>query len=255
LCDDAYENIEIALQLIDNFVGEGGAERQAVFQNLLIDLNNRNAELFQFKEQFKEAVVYFERVVGLVPVQEYDLENMRILSSALYNIGYCNQQLKLNDEASKAFGKAVDIIRTCVVVELQRNGSTSVSHETPNEELVKPSIFDSETVKDLKSLMVELLGQVQDSTEQKHIEAELEKLKKAEGEDVKVDPNFGKVQANADQFKDVSTMVIVRKKRTHDEITKTTETVEPPSSKRKHLTEEETNKCDANSDKENKVNT
>ena len=54
LCDDAYENIEIALQLVDNFLSQGDEalreERQAVVQNLLIDLNNRNAELFQFKE-------------------------------------------------------------------------------------------------------------------------------------------------------------------------------------------------------------
>jgi hypothetical protein len=40
------------------------------------------------------------------------------MSSALYNIGYCNQQLKLNEEANKAFAKAVEVIRTCIIMEL-----------------------------------------------------------------------------------------------------------------------------------------
>lgn len=93
MCDDAYENIEIGIQLIENFISSNPAlsvERRRVVLNLLIDCNNRNAELFQFKEQFQEAIGYFEEVIKLVPVEAFDLENMRILSSALYNIGYCN---------------------------------------------------------------------------------------------------------------------------------------------------------------------
>ena len=155
-------------------------------------------------------------MVALVPAASYNLENMRVLASALFNIGYCNQQLKQSDEAGAAFRKAVGVIRACVVTELRRNGSASASESTPDEELVRPSVFDSEVVRDLKALMAELLGQAQDACEQKQIDAQLEQLKKEEGQ--QADPNFGKAQANADQFADVS--ALVKKKRTHEDMAK-----------------------------------
>ena len=51
MCDDAYENIEIAIQLIENFMTSTTdeslkEERKRVVLNLLIDCNNRDAELF-----------------------------------------------------------------------------------------------------------------------------------------------------------------------------------------------------------------
>lgn len=43
-------------------------------------------------------------------------------------------------------------------------------------------------------------------------------MKKDEGEQVKVDENFGKPQANADQFKDVTVNIKIGKKRTFNEM-------------------------------------
>jgi hypothetical protein len=46
---------------------------------------------------------------------------------------------------------------------------------------------------------------------------EIEELKKKQGEDVKVDANFGKVQENAAEFKDMSSMIKIGKKRAQPE--------------------------------------
>jgi formylmethanofuran dehydrogenase subunit D len=53
-------------------------------------------------------------------------------------------------------------------------------------------------LKDLKSLLGDLVCKVEETHESKQIEEQLEKIRKEEGEQVKVDANFGKVQANAD---------------------------------------------------------
>ena len=53
---------------------------------------------------------------------------------------------------------------------------------------------------------------LEDTREQDKISGELEALKKKEGEEVQVDANFGKPQANADQFREVT--VKIGKKRT-----------------------------------------
>lgn len=71
--------------------------------NLLIDVYNREAELFSFREQYKEAILNFDKVVDLCSAGEIDSENLRLMTSALYNIGYCNQQIKQNEEAKKAY--------------------------------------------------------------------------------------------------------------------------------------------------------
>lgn len=132
--------------------------------------------------------------------------------------------IKQNEEASKAFLKAIEVIRTCIVFELQRNGNTTVTLDTSYETLVQPSIFDNQALKDLKDVMGDLLSKIQETSESKQIEEQLKRLKKEEGEQVKVDANFGKVQANADQFQDVT--LVIKKKRTHEEMIKSSTSTE-----------------------------
>jgi len=59
---------------------------------LLIDVHNREAELFSFKEQYQESIQYFEKVVELCSQDDSsNVDNLRLMASALYNIGFCNQ--------------------------------------------------------------------------------------------------------------------------------------------------------------------
>jgi hypothetical protein len=40
---------------------------------------------------------------------------MRMLVSALYNIGYCNQQINANEEAKAAYVRAVEVMRAFII--------------------------------------------------------------------------------------------------------------------------------------------
>ena len=67
----------------------------------------------------------------------------------------------------------------------------------------------------MKNILQEIILKVQDAAEQEIITAEYEKAKKAdEGEQVKVDETFGKPMANAEQFKDMTSIIKIGKKRT-----------------------------------------
>ncbi len=128
-------------------------------------------------------------------------------------------QLKQPESAKEAFKKAVEVIRTCVLMELKKNGSQQPDNKVTNEELVQPSVFDNDNLKELKALLQTLLENVLETNESKQMEEQIQKMKERdEGENVKVDENFGKVQPNADQFKDVTLSVKVGKKRTHNEM-------------------------------------
>lgn len=65
---------------------------------------------------------------------------------------------------------------------------------------------------------------VQETKDQELIEEKLQQIKKDEGEQVKVDENFGKPQANAEQFRDVTACIKIGKKRTHNEISNSVQT-------------------------------
>ena len=62
-----------------------------------------------------------------------------------------------------------------------------------------------------------MVFKLQETREQERINAELQEIKKKEGEEVEVDANFGKPQENAAQFKDMSSMIKIGKKRTQPE--------------------------------------
>jgi len=62
-----------------------------------------------------------------------------------------------------------------------------------------------------------MVDKLQETRDQERINAELQEIKKKEGEEVEVDANFGKPQENAAQFKDMSSMIKIVKKRTQPE--------------------------------------
>jgi hypothetical protein len=62
-----------------------------------------------------------------------------------------------------------------------------------------------------------MVDKLQETRDQERINAELQEIKKKEGEEVEVDANFGKPQENAAQFKDMSSMIKIGKKRTQPE--------------------------------------
>eukprot|EP00347_Sterkiella_histriomuscorum_P008586 403344526 len=230
LCDDAYENIEIGIQIIEDFLNSPNCieamrdQRKEVIMDLLIDSFNRQAELFQFKEQFEQAVVCFEKVVELCQSQKnLDYNNMRLLSASLYNIGYCHQLTQKNDEAKAAYEKAQGVMKTHIISEVKsQGGGQNLDYENSTvQQLSQPSIFDTDRIKELKSLLIEISAKLQETAEDKQIKEKIDEIKKSEGEDVKVDEKFGKPQENAEKFQDMTAKIRIGKKRTHEDMTST----------------------------------
>jgi tetratricopeptide (TPR) repeat protein len=127
----------------------------------LIDCYNRNGELFQYKEQFQEAITSFNKVVDLC-AEDMHSENRRIMSSALYSIGYCHQQLNQNEEAKQSFLKAVEVMRTSLIIEINKTGK-QMDNSVTNEVLIQPSIFDTDYIKDMKEVLADILFRVQET--------------------------------------------------------------------------------------------
>ena len=71
--------------------------------------------------------------------------------------------------------------------------------------------------------MQEVLLKIQETKEQESIQKELDQIKKQEAENQgteKVDPNFGKPMENSGEFRDMTAMIKIGKKRTLPEIPK-----------------------------------
>lgn len=60
----------------------------------------------------------------------------------------------------KSYQKAVNVMRSFLITEIQRTGKSMDSNIVSNEEILKPSIFDTEDIKELKGLFGEMLIKV-----------------------------------------------------------------------------------------------
>ena len=74
----------------------------------------------------------------------------------------------------------------------------TVDESVTNEKLVQPSIFDNETIKDLKGILQDVVLKIQETQDQEKINQEVQRIKQQDGQEVEVDANFGKPMANAD---------------------------------------------------------
>lgn len=169
----------------------------------------------RFKEDFPESINFQRSAVELC--LEFFKGNERIMASTLYTIGCSYQQISNNAEAAKAFAESLKVLREYLITVLAEN-QQAVPADITDEKLLQPSIFDSERVKDLKGILSDVMLKLQETLEQDKINVELAEIKRAEGEEVQVDANFGKAMANADQFKDMTCTIKIGKKRTTPDV-------------------------------------
>lgn len=60
-------------------------------------------------------------------------------------------------------------MKTSIVIELKKCGSNIDQATVTNEQLVSPSIFDNDNLKELKSLLQDILMKVQETKDQDEI--------------------------------------------------------------------------------------
>ena len=90
MLEDAAENFQAAIQLIDDFItgslGQSGRRKELV-ANLLIDSHTRFGDILMFREDIVAAVEQYSYAVDLC--KEFPLGNERAMASTLFTIGCC----------------------------------------------------------------------------------------------------------------------------------------------------------------------
>ena len=128
-----------ALQLASDFTNESEADKK-LFLFMEIDALVRRAELAKHVDDLTFAITDFKQVVALC--EEYPEGNQPTLISATFCMGKCQSELQLLPEAKECFKRAITI--------LKRQLPDEIDLEKEVKELIKPSIFDNESVKQTK---------------------------------------------------------------------------------------------------------
>lgn len=98
---------------------------------------------------------------------EYPEGNERVKASILFTVGCCHQQVKQNSQATQAFEETIEPLRQALAREMHlcKHPLQDVSAAT-NEDLLKPSIFDSDQVKELRLILQDVLSKLEETREQ-----------------------------------------------------------------------------------------
>ena len=188
MCSDAWEDLSLAIQIVEDFVSSeraleaGKALRKEKCIYLLIDSYNRRAEILQFKESYEDAIADFEKVIEFT--RAFPSGNERVLGSAYYLIGYINMQQKKNREAKLAYEEAIKVIRDLIIQTYKKVGKefNSNSEAVTMKELLEPSIFDTDYIKELKSVLQDMKDKADEAVDSEEEQKKLDELKKSEGE-------------------------------------------------------------------------
>mmetsp|Transcript_25753 Transcript_25753/g.34414 ORF Transcript_25753/g.34414 Transcript_25753/m.34414 type:complete len:173 (+) Transcript_25753:1012-1530(+) len=135
-------------------------------------------------------------------------------------------ELKDYDEATASFVRVLDMFKKqlqTLSLAASKGQAGAAEEEKPISELVKPSIFDTEEMKRVKGLMIEVQEYINEIDYVKKNSVEIEKqraeaqeqAKKASGDNVP--EGFGKPQPDAEKFQ-TATFTLKPKKRTFTEM-------------------------------------
>lgn len=118
--------------------------------------------------------------------------------------------MRQRDEALEHFQRTQEIQKDYIVKQLKQQGQTFAEEPTMTK-LMEPSIFDDDTTRDLKALLVEVQDYINECADLVKIQpkldemkAEAEKQKAENGVDTEVPAGFGLPQADADTFKPIA---------------------------------------------------
>jgi len=85
--------------------------------------------------------------------KDFSSGNERIQASTLFTIGCCHQQTNNNTDASKSFTDSIAALRQALSIKLKANNQAAPDADSPTENLLKPSIFDTEEIKDMRAIL------------------------------------------------------------------------------------------------------
>lgn len=121
------------------------------------------------------------------------------------------------------FAETESILKECLFTKLKANGQNEIDRNQPVAELIKPSIFDDEKVKELKASLLDVQEYILECKQLDEIQPQLDQMKKEaqekadNGVDTSIPEGFGLPQKDAETFRPAP---LIKKKRTIDQISK-----------------------------------
>ena len=157
ICIDIQENLAACIELVlgflntENQLEASKLQREEALTDLLIDAYYKLGELCFFQELYEPAIPYYGRVTELCTKNgKTKPENTRILASAFFQIGSAYQNLQKRAEAEYNYTKGAEVFKFIIIYESKQVGKEIDPEAVTFEQLVQPSIFDNEGLKDLK---------------------------------------------------------------------------------------------------------
>ena len=154
---------------------------------------------------------------------------MRISASAFFQIASAYSHIKKPNEAEYNYRQASQVFKAIIIFESKSVGKEIDANTITFEQLVQPSIFDNEDLKDLKEQLKEILERIEDMSQEDQSAKQIEKIKQQEKEQLVVDANFGKPMPNADQFKMMTFKSKIGEKRPYNQMLSEQKTDDPAS--------------------------
>ena len=159
---EALNYLSLALQIIGDFKSSSGAlsgddmtERKRIIAFLEIDTFLSRVQLFNHAPDYKSALEDLATVKDLCT--EFPEKNESTMTSAMFQMGRCEMELS-NVDAALAHFVATQTMLKVQLTALTLAASSGAASETQDkvEEMVKPSIFDTDEIKRVKSIMIEV---------------------------------------------------------------------------------------------------
>lgn len=157
ICIDIQENLAACIELVlgflntENQLEASKLQREEALTDLLIDAYYKLGELCFFQELYEPAIPYYGRVTELCTKNgKTKPENTRILASAFFQIGSAYQNMQKRAEAEYNYTKGAEVFKFIIIYESKQVGKEIDPEAVTFEQLVQPSIFDNEGLKDLK---------------------------------------------------------------------------------------------------------
>ena len=130
----------------------------------MIDTYIRLGDITLFKEEITEAIDSYKKAAELC--KEFSAGNERILASTLFTIGCCFEQIQNYTEAGRAFSESIDALRSALFIKLAANNQPVADQSVPTENLLRPSIFDSDEIKDIRAFLQDVVEKLKETKEQ-----------------------------------------------------------------------------------------
>lgn len=149
--------------------------RDKLVSCLRIDCLNKRADYAKFYGDIEGAKEDY--MVTLDIIKEFPEGNDSIKSSINFSLGKLHLDISKHKEALPFFQEAQTIIKQQVLSKLKEFGQ-ELGSDTSIADLVKPSIFDDDVVRDRKALLVEVGEFINECNQMDQIQPQLDQMKK-----------------------------------------------------------------------------